>query len=51
MNTYNMKFVTNSEQEIPYTKTIKADNAKDAKSELRSEAQIPTRFILSCKKA
>jgi hypothetical protein len=51
MNTYNITFVTNSEQASPYTKAIEADNAKEAKAELRNEAQIPARFILSCKKA
>ena len=51
MNTYNITFVTNSVQAKPFTKSIKADSAKEAKTELRSEAQIPARFILSCKKS
>lgn len=51
MDTYNITFVTNSEQATPFTKSIEADSAKEAKEDLRNEAQIPTRFILSCKKA
>ena len=50
MNTYNITFVTNSEQETPFTKSIEADSSKEAKAELRNEAQIPARFIRSCKK-
>lgn len=51
MTTYNIAFVTNSDQATPFTKSIEANSAKEAKDELRSEAQIPARFILSCKKA
>ena len=51
MTTYNIAFVTNSEQATPFTKSVEADNAKEARSEILNEAQIPARFILSCKKS
>ena len=51
MSTYNITFVTNSEQATPFTKSVEAGNAKEARDEIRNEAQIPARFILSCKEA
>ena len=49
MKSYNITFVTNSEQSKPYSKTVNADNAKEAKLILRADTQIPARFILTCK--
>lgn len=51
MDTYNITFITNSEQATPFHKSIEAETAKEAKNEVRNEAQIPARFILSCTKA
>jgi len=50
MKTYEITFITSSSQAVPYSKEIKANNPAEAKNDLRAEAQIPARFILSCKK-
>ena len=51
MKAYTITFITSSDQANSFTKTVEANSAADAKLELRSEAQIPARFILSCKLA
>jgi len=51
MKTYIIKFVTNSEQKEPFTETVQAESAKEARARIRSEAQIPDRFIIACKLA
>jgi hypothetical protein len=51
MKTYNIKFVTNSEQKEPFTETVQANSAKEARKEICCQAQIPDRFIIACKLA
>jgi len=48
MKTYNIKFITNSEQKEPFTYLFKAESAREARVMARCKAQIPARFILSC---
>jgi hypothetical protein len=48
--TYNITFITNSEQLSPYTKVVISDSASEARDEIMSCAQIPARFIKSCKR-
>jgi len=48
MKTYNITFITNSEQKEPFTELFQAESAREARARARCEVQIPARFILSC---
>jgi hypothetical protein len=48
MKTYNIKFITNSEQKEPFAELFQAESAREARARARCEVQIPARFILSC---
>jgi len=49
MKKYKIEFKTNMNQDKPYARIVEAKNREEAIAQIKADAQITNRFIVSCK--